>query len=102
MKRRILMAAVMILLLGSQAQMYAQKKGRPDYRRPGMEMRMDRRHCGPMMRDKAVCHLSVERIQDYYLKRYRFRLSRVEAEKILRVELKKQRGKEYAHVPHRR
>ena len=105
----------MILLLGSQVQMYAQKKGGPDYRRPGMEMKMDRRPGGPMMKDKAICHLSVEKIQDYYLKRYRIRLSRAEAERILRAERREKGGKEfgkmpqhrrpgdgYAHAPHRR
>ena len=110
------MVSAMILLLGSQVQMYAQKKGGPDYRRPGMEMKMDRRPGGPMMKDKAICHLSVERIQDYYLKRYRIRLSRAEAEKILRVELRKQGGRDkfgkmpphrrpgggYAQAPHKR
>ena len=37
------MVSVMILLLGSQVQMYAQKKGGPDHKRPGMEMRDDRK-----------------------------------------------------------
>ena len=109
------MVSAMILLLGSQVQMYAQKKGGPDYRRPGMEMKMDRRPGGPMMKDKAICHLSVEKIQDYYLKRYRIRLSRAEAERILRAERREKGGKEfgkmpqhrrpgdgYAHAPHRR
>ena len=38
----------MILLLGSQVQMYAQPKGGPDHKRPGMEMHEGRRPGGPM------------------------------------------------------
>lgn len=103
MKRRILMVSAMILLLGSQVQMYAQKKGGPDFKRPGMEMKMDRKPGGPMMKEKAICHLSVERIQDYYLKKYRIRLSRVEAERILLTELRERGGKDRPHkMPHNR
>ena len=110
------MVSAMILLLGSQVQMYAQKKGGPDFKRPGMEMKMDRKPGGPMMKDKAICHLSVERIQDFYLKKYRIRLSRAEAERILLTELREQDRKDkfdkkpygkkpiggHAQVPYRR
>ena len=115
------MVSAMILLLGSQMQMYAQKKGGPADKRPGMEMMMDRKPGGPMiggpmMKEKAICHASVERIQDFYLKKYRIRLSRAEAERILLTELRAKGDKHrpdmkphgprpapgYAQVPHKR
>ena len=65
MKRRILMVSAMILLLGSQVQMYAQKKGGPDHKRPGMEMHEGRRPGGPM---KAISQGDIARLQDFYWK----------------------------------
>ena len=76
MKRRILMVSAMILLLGSQVQMYAQKKGGPDHKRPGMEMHEDRRPGGPMI-GKAICQNDIERLQDFYWKKYRVKLSKI-------------------------
>ena len=58
MKRRILMVSAMILLLGSQVQMYAQKKGGPDQKRPGMEMHEGRRPGGPMHEKAFVSMIS--------------------------------------------
>ena len=72
----------MILLLGSQMQMFAQQKGRPDSKRPGMEMRDDRRPGGPVDK-KSISQRDIERLQDFYWDRYRIRLSRKEAERIL-------------------
>ena len=110
------MVSAMILLLGSQMQMYAQKKGGPADKRPGMEMMADRKPGKPMMEAKAICHASVERIQDFYLKKYRIRLSRAEAERILLTELRAKSDKRrpdmkphgqrpapgYAQVPYKR
>ena len=72
----------MILLLGSQMQMFAQQKGRPYSKRPGMEMRDDRRPGGPVNK-KSISQRDIERLQDFYWDRYRIRLSRKEAERIL-------------------
>ena len=80
----------MILLLGSQVDMFAQKRVEPDRKRPGMEMRDDRRP-GKHMDDKAISQWEVERLQDYYWKKYRVKLSRQEAEKILLAEKRDQR-----------
>ena len=92
MKRRILMVSAMILLLGSQMQMFAQKRGELDYKRPGMEMREGKRPGGPM-NVKAICQGDIERLQDFYWKKYRVKLSRKEAENILSVEMKdRERG----------
>ena len=88
----------MILLLGSQVQMYAQKKGGPDNKRPGMEMRDDRRP-GKPMNGKAICQGDIERLQDYYWKKYRVRLSKNEAEKILLVEMRDRGRRDFAHNP---
>lgn len=85
MKRRILMVSAMILMLGSQEQMFAQKKGGPDVKRPGMEMRDDRRPGGPMD-EKAICQGDIEKLQDFFMKKYDVKLSRKEAKKILLVE----------------
>ena len=88
----------MILLLSSQVQMYAQKKGRPDYKRPGMEMHEDRRPGGPM-HEKAISQCDIARLQDFYWKKYRVKLSKKEAERIL---LEERRGKgphDFAHNP---
>ena len=90
MKRRILMVSAMILLLSSQVQMYAQQKGGPYHKRPGMEMHEGRRPGGPM---KAISQGDIARLQDFYWKKYRVKLSRKEAENILSVEMKdRERG----------
>ena len=65
MKRIILMVSAMILLLGSQMQMQAQKKGGQDYKKTGMEMKMDRRPRRPM-NEKAICQHDIERLQSFY------------------------------------
>ena len=77
----------MILLLGSQMQMYAHKRGELDYKRPGMEMRECRRPGRPM-NAKAICQGDIKKLQDFYWKKYRVKLSRKEAEKILLVDMK--------------
>ena len=101
MKRRIVMVSAMILLLGSQVQMYAQRKGGPDFKRPGMEMKMDRRPGGPMDK-KAICQGDIEKVQRFFRMKYGVRLSRKEAERILLVEVRDRGGKYYGpRNPHR-
>ena len=107
MKRRFLMVSAMILIFGSQIHMEAHKKGEPAPKRPGMEMhrppvvKFDGR--GPAMDKfdarrpgrpigKAICQGEIERIQNYYWKRYGIRLSKREAEKILIADMR--------HRPH--
>ena len=87
MKRRILMVSAMILLLGSQAQMYAQKHNGPDHKRPGMEMHDSRRPAGPM-NDRHISQAEISKLQDYYKRKYNIRLSRKEAENILIAEMR--------------
>ena len=82
MKRRILMVSAMILLLGSQIDMNAQRKGGPDFKRPGMEMQMDKK-CDCCKGGKAFKQGDVARFQDFYWKKYRVKLSRKDAERIL-------------------
>lgn len=82
----------MILLVGSQVQMYAQKKGGPDHKRPGMEMKMDRRPGGPMDK-KAICQGDIERLQNFFRMKYGVKLSRKEAERILVVEMREKGGR---------
>ena len=48
MKRRILMVSAMILLFGSQVQIYAQKKVEPNHKRPGMATVVDHKPARPM------------------------------------------------------
>ena len=96
MKRRILMVSAMILLLGSQVQMYAQKKGGPDHKRPGMEMHEGRRPGGPM---KAISQGDIARLQDFYWKKYRVKLSKKEAERILLEERRDRGPRDFAHNP---
>ena len=98
MKRRILMVSAMILLLGSQVQMYAQKKGGPENKRPGMEMRDDRKP-GRYMNGKAIRQGDIERLQNFYWKKYRVRLSRKEAENILSAEMKDRDRGNFTHNP---
>jgi hypothetical protein len=90
MKRRFLMVSAMILLLGSQVDMFAQKRVEPDRKRPGMEMRYDRKP-GKPMDGKTISQWEVEKLQDYYWKKYRVKLSRLEAEKILIAEKRDRR-----------
>ena len=86
MKRRFLMVSAMILLLGSQVDMFAQpKKGGPDFKRPGMEMRECKKP-GRHLDRKAISQGDIMRLQDFYWKRYKVRLSKNEAEKILIAE----------------
>ena len=99
MKRRILMVSAMILLFGSQMQMNAQKKGGPDHKRPGMEMYEGKRPGGPRMDEKAICQNDIERLQDYYWKKYRVKISKKEAEKILLVEMRDKGRRDFAHMP---
>ena len=80
----------MILLLGSQVQMYAQKKVGPDHKRPGMEMHEGRRPGGPMY-EKAISKGDIVRLQEFYWMKYRVRLSKKEAERIL-IENMKDKG----------
>lgn len=96
MKRRFLMVSVMILLLGSQVQMYAQKKGGPEHKRPGMEMRDDRKPGGPM---KAISQGDIMRLQDFYWKKYRVKLSRKEAERILLADMRARGPRDFAQNP---
>lgn len=97
MKRRILMVSAMILILGSQVQMYAQKKGGPDYKRPGMEMKRDCRPGGPM-HEKAISKGDIVRLQDFYWKKFRVKLSKKEAEKILIVQMRDKGRHDFAHA----
>lgn len=95
MKRRIMMVSAMILLIGSQMQMYAQKKGGPDFKRPGMEMRMDCRPDRHPVR-KAISQGEIERLQNFYMRKYGVRLSKKEAEKILIVEMRDKGDRAFA------
>ena len=95
MKRRIIMVSAMILLLGSQVQMYAQKKGGPDHKRPGMEMHEGRRPGGPM---KAISQGDIARLQDFYWKKYRVKLSKKEAERILMEDMRDRGRGDFGHA----
>ena len=94
------MVSAMILLLGSQVQMYAQKKGGPDQKRPGMGMHEGKRPGGPMER-KAISQGDIKRLQDFYWKEYRVKLSKKEAEKILMSEMRGRGkgGRDFGHYP---
>lgn len=94
----MLMVSAMILLLGSQVQMYAQKKDGPDNKRPGMEMRDDRKPGRPMD-EKAICQGDIERLQDFYWKKYRVKLSKKEAERILIEDMKDRRRFDHKAPP---
>jgi hypothetical protein len=85
MKRSILMVSAMILLLASPMQLDAKKTCGQDRRKPGMEMMMCRRPCKPM-KGKTISRAEVEMIRDFYWKKYRVKLSKKEAEKILITE----------------
>ena len=94
MKRRILMVSAMILLLGSQVDVFAQKRVEPDRKRPGMEMKFEKKPGRPMD-GKAISQRDIERVQDFYWMKYRVRLSKKEAVKILMED-----RREFAHKPH--
>ena len=91
------MVSAMILLLGSQVQMYAHKKGGPDHKRPVMEMHEGRRP-GVPMHEKAICQHDIERLQDIYWRKYRIRLSKKVAEKILIVQMRDRGRHNFAHA----
>ena len=94
MKRRILMVSAMILLLGSQVDVFAQKRVEPQRKRPGMEMKFEKKPGRPMD-GKAISQRDIERVQDFYWMKYRVRLSKKEAVKILMED-----RREFAHKPH--
>jgi hypothetical protein len=96
MKRRILMVSAMILMLGSQVQMYAQKKGGPDHKRPGIEMHEGKRPGGPM---KAISQGDIARLQYFYWKKYRVKISKKEAERILLADMRDRGPRDFAHNP---
>ena len=84
------MVSAMILLLGSQMQMSAQKHGGHDYKRPGMEMHEGRKP-GGHINYKAVSQGDIARLQDFYWKKYRVKLSKKEAENILLADMRDNR-----------
>ena len=88
----------MILLLGSQAQMNAQHMSGPHHKRPGMEMHEGRKPGRPM-NGKAISQGDIARLQDFYWKKYRVRLSKKEAERILLVERMDRGPRDKAHNP---
>ena len=81
------MVSAMILLFGAQIQMSAQYKGGPDHRRPGMEMHEVRRP-GKPMNGKTIRQSDISRLQEFYWKKYRVRISRRQAERILLEEMR--------------
>ena len=82
------MVSAMILLLGSQMQMQAQRRCEQDFKRPGMEMQ--HKSCRPMNK-KAICQGDVARLQEFYKRKYNIRLSKAEAERILAAEMRDRR-----------
>ena len=97
MKRRIIMVSAMILLLGSQAQMFANDYKGPAPQRPGMEMNDHRRPGGPV-NDRRISDKDIERVQDYYRRKYNVKLTRKEAERIL-IEDMRDRGRPNRPAP---
>ena len=96
MKRRLLMVSAMILLLGSQMQMQAQMRGERDFKRPGMEMHRP-------IDKKAICQGDVVRLQEFYRRKYKVKLSRAEAERILAAQMRERRDHHRHHDrPHMR
>ena len=96
MKRRFLMVTAMMLLLGTQADMLAQKRGVQDQRRPGMEMHRP-------IDKKAICQGDVVRLQEFYRRKYKVKLSRAEAERILAAQMRERRDHHRHHDrPHMR
>ena len=77
------MVSAMILLLGSQMQ--AQMRSERDFKKP--EMEMQHRSCRPIYK-KAICQGDIIRLQEFYLRKYKVRLSRAEAERILAAQIR--------------
>ena len=96
MKRRIIMVSAMILLLASQANIYANNKAANHHREPGKEMHEWQRH-GHEMPYRHISQQDIERVQNFYWAKYRVRLSKKEAEKIAMNELRERRGRGPAH-----
>ena len=92
MKRRFLMVSAMILLLGSQVDVFAQKRVEPQRKRPGMEMKFEKKPGRPMD-GKAISQRDIKRVQDFYWMKYRVRLSKKEAEKILMEDMRDRRDR---------
>ena len=89
MKRRILMVSAMILLLGSQLQMFAYKKAEPVHKKSGVVIVVDHKLVRPI--GEAISQGDIARVQDFYWKKYRVRLSKKEAKRIL-IENMRDRG----------
>ena len=79
----------MILMISSQVQMNAQKKGGPDYKRPGSAVIVNHKPGRPI--GKAISQGDIERLRDFYWRKYRVRLSRKEAERILIEDMRDKR-----------
>ena len=94
------MVSAMILLLGSQVDVFAQKRFEPDHKRPGMEMRDDRRPGRPMDR-KAISQGDILRLQYFYWRKYKMKISKKEAERILLADARDRRdfGHRQPHGP---
>ena len=82
MKRRVLMVSAMILLLGSQVDASAMKRGDFDRKKPGMEMQIGKK-CKWCKDDKAFKPGDVAKFQDFFWKKHRVKLSKKDAERIL-------------------
>ena len=90
----------MILLLGSQAQMFAQKYNGPDHKRPGMEMHQGKKPAGPM-NDRHISESDIIRLQEFYKRKYNVRLSKKEAERILMEDMKDRHNRPAPRGPQR-
>ena len=101
MKRRLLMVSAMILLLGSQVQMYAQKNVGPNHNKPAFEMHEGKK-AGHPMKKRSVTERDIKRLQDVYWQKYHVRLSKRDAERILREEMRDRKpGPPPPNGPHR-
>ena len=47
---------------------------------------------------KAICQHDIERLQDFYWRKYRVKLSKKEAEKILIVQMRERGRHDFAHA----
>ena len=63
MKRRILMVSAMILLLGSQLQMFAYKKAEPVHKKSGVVIVVDHKPVRPI--GEAISQGNIARVQDF-------------------------------------
>ena len=81
------MVSAMILLFGSQIQISAQQHRGPDHKRPGMEMH-EARKPGKPMNGKTIRQSDIKRLQEFYWKKYRVRITRREAERILLEDMR--------------